>query len=368
MNNVGYSIYIILDILIWFLLICAEDKPQRPLINLLIKRCLEETGGHPRSVAVVYQNIQSLLDNGLNGVRFEDVAHYKVPNDKATNQPNLNLTAKIPSEKLKSLNDNEKLCEGLCALPDDVVLFNRCTYSGVRAISLRTNESYEQGPKVEGIIWLWRMSYDALTDTLLIVELASRSANDSGYHLATLRREHEKWIRVESITTLMDTFPIQIDVCESRVLLAYSLSDKVSAFELSADHKLRPTGTITLDRVYFSVASTRIGGQTYVAFSHMNTVSLHRLLDDMQLEAVSEIGFLTAPRVLFRGNVLLVDGVDENDFHAIGSFVASAGGLSFDRMLINSDAGINVNKWCISGNRLVVWDGMTNDLLVYSLD
>ena len=280
----------------------------------------------------------------------------------------LHFTARISSEKLKLANNGEDRCDGMCGLPDDVVYFNRVSYFGVRAISLRTNEIFPDDfvkfqPK---LIPVWRMIFDTPSDTLLIVEMASKEV---GYNMLSLRRDNDKWVQVSSIPTGIQTVVTALGVCGSLVLLATMLSNKIDAFELSSDHTLRRFGMIFQNDLILNFDCTLIDKHNYVALSHFESVSVHRLRVDLQLEPLARIDLMNCWNILFRGDKLLVAAKNEgSDAHSIISYRVSGSGFSEQRLLLDSNAGIQVFKWCLSGDRLVLWDNKSNDLLIYACE
>ena len=277
----------------------------------------------------------------------------------------LHFTARIPSAKLKLANNGEDRCDGMCGLPDDVLYFNRVFYYGVRAISMRTNEIFPDDfikfqPK---LIPVWRMIFDTHSETLLIVEMASKEV---GYNMLSLRRDNDKWVQVSSIPTGIQSVVTALGVCGSLVLLGTMLSNKIYEFELNSDHTLRRFGMSFHKDLIFNFACTRIDKDNYVALSHFESVSVHRILANLQLEPLACINLMDCWELLFRGDKLLIAAKHEGtDAHTIISYRVSGNGFSEKRLLFDSNAGIHVFKWCFSGDRLVVWDNESNDLLIY---
>ena len=210
------------------------------------------------------------------------------------------------------------------------------------------------------------MIFDTRSDTLLIVEIASKEV---GYNMLSLRRDNDKWVQISSIPTGIQTVVTALGVCGSLVLLGTMLSNRIDAFDLSSDHTLRRFGMIFHKDLIFNFDCTRIDKYNYVALSHFESVSVHRFRVDLQLEPFARIDLMNGWELLFWGDKLLVAATNEGtDAHSIISYRLSVSGFSEQRLLFDSNAGIHVFKWCLSGDRLVVWDNKSNELLIYACE
>ena len=125
-----------------------------------------------------------------------------------------------------------------------------------------------------------------------------------------------------------------IGVCGSLVLLGTMLSNKIDAFELSSDHTLRRFGMIFHNDLIFNFDCTRIDKDNCLALSHFESVSVHRLRVNLQLEPLERIDLMNCWKLLFRGDKLLVAAQNEGtDAHSIISYRVSGSGFSKQRLL-----------------------------------
>lgn len=252
----------------------------------------------------------------------------------------------------------------MCALSGEVLLVSR-NKKGLRTLSLQSGVVSPRAPfemrRVTG------MALDTRTDTLLLVQRPTRP-EVKFWWLASIRRVD--WYVVELLSTEFElSINIQdIVVCESRVLLGTQNYSYLRAFDVSAEHKLRPVGDVVVNTKFRHFACTHVDADTLVAFSHQTSVSLQRLVG-LQLEPLAEIAFSQLSRLLFRGQLLLGIGWNKDRKDNIVSFLVTGTRLNLQpQMLLDFNASVKVGHWCIAGDRLVVQDGASNDLLVYDFD
>ena len=127
------------------------------------------------------------------------------------------------------------------------------------------------------------------------------------------------------------------------------------------------------------IACTHISDETYVAFSssEASLVTLHRLVWSLPTPnhgvCKHQKTFRTFQkpwRLLFRGDLLQVsDWKSTTRSHAIVPLRASGGELSENRALLAASAEnrIDVRAWALAGDRLVLWDKNSRDLLIYAI-
>ena len=77
-------------------------------------------------------------------------------------------------------------------------------------------------------------------------------------------------------------------------------------------------------------------------------------------------------RILTHATPMVADWNKHTDSPAIVSFRASGSALSEKRVLLPAAAitegGIEVAAWAIDGDRLVLWDKVSGDLLLYAFE
>ena len=72
-------------------------------------------------------------------------------------------------------------------------------------------------------------------------------------------------------------------------------------------------------------------------------------------------------RLAFRGDLLLVSDCDSaTKADAIVTLGAPGGELSAHQTFIEPRTNASIGAWAFVGNRLVIWDPITKDLLIYS--
>ena len=253
-------------------------------------------------------------------------------------------------------NWSSSVC-AMCAVSDDVVLlsFNK---KGLLAFSLQSGQLLPRTPcKLKRVS---RMALDVGTDTLLLV-LKTPTLNGHCWGLASMRRvaDVHEWKEVDRLTTEFElSLQTQvIAVCESRVLFVAGSCKYLRAFDVSREHKLLPVGNVDVKSKFKYFTSTRIGTDNLVAFSHQNSVSLHRLVG-LQLEPFATIASTQLLWFLFRGPLLIGTRMNKDRKSSIISFLVTDNGLTLQPMvLLDFDSGVNVSHWCIVGDRLILRDG-----------
>ena len=256
----------------------------------------------------------------------------------------------------------------LCALPDGVLLL-ACGEVGLRAVSLNRTQLLAHEPTT--IRNVYRVAYDVHTDKLfLIVE----DLNLKHFQLATLRRNTSnvnKWIEEKRIST--DIFksdrPI-VAVCKSRILLAKEgVINTLYLFNVSAEQTLSAEDSVNVtsemgDSYIYRLACVRRDDDKLVAFSHWDSVSLYRLIRkslQLKLEKIDRVELSAPVELVFRGDLLLVKHRDRT--FNISSFRASGSGLTEERVLLA--AVVDVDAWTLAGDKLVLWNQYTKNLLAY---
>ena len=145
-------------------------------------------------------------------------------------------------------------------------------------------------------------------------------------------------------------------MCDLRVLLGqYGGGNTLYVFDVNKEHTLSAAGNVTLEWFY-GLACTRRGNDTLVAFTHESSVSLQRLASfPLRLEQLASVNVTDAWRLLFRGDLLLVAQYNitlRSD--AILSFRVSGNTLTEQRVLLDSQAGVDMHSWALAGERLIL--------------
>ena len=272
---------------------------------------------------------------------------------------------RIPNRNLSRTDTEDLRGFDMCALSADELLL-ACGAAGLRAVSLHTAQlaAHEFSAIRDDV---WRVAFDAHTDTLLLIVWAPTYASHY-YQLVSLRRNANEWREVQRLgTSLNSEVRSHMAVCDSRVLLGQWGGRTMYVFDVSAEHTLRDAGNVTLQSWIFWVACTRLDGVTLVAFSHVTSVTLHRLTSlPRRLQPLASVGLIDPYRLLFRGDLLLVD--DWNRANRIVSFRASDNALTERRVLLEAQAGVSVlvHAWALAGDRLVLWNWESGELRVYA--
>ena len=165
-----------------------------------------------------------------------------------------------------------------------------------------------------------------------------------------------------------------IAVCNSHVLVVdYLQGDRLYVYNVSAEHTVRDVGFVPLGQQNWTgLACTRIGKDTYVALSHYETslVTLHRLVWSSVKPHLDQFANYTLHNpfwLLFLDDLLLVSSFNSTTkSDAIVSIPASDGALSEKRVLLTAKDHIAVHGWAVAGDRLVLWDLNSGDLLIYA--
>ena len=279
----------------------------------------------------------------------------------------LQLAMRTPMRNLSRTHNKYLYVSDMCALSADEVLLS-CGAAGLRSVSPHTAQLAAHEPSA--IRYVWRVVFDAHTDTLL---LAVSAPTGNYYQLVSLRRNASEWLEVQRLSTrihynLYNIF--NFVVCDSRVLLGDVGGNTLNVLDVSAEHTLRDVGNVTLQSGAYGVACTRRDGATFVALSHFISVSLLLQLTSLPLRLVplASVNLTAAHELLFLEDLLLVQLVKDDlnratrSSHAIVSLRASDYALTEPRVLLN----FPIDVWALAGDRLVLWDYNSQDLLVYT--
>ena len=123
-----------------------------------------------------------------------------------------------------------------------------------------------------------------------------------------------------------------------------------------------------------TLACTRIGFDTLVAVIHCSaatpvSVALYRL-EELRLTKLDVFDLVVPQSLLFRGDRLLANCYKDNDdkLSEIIEVRATVEGFSRARKILKSDANVALGAWCLAGERLVLWDRKSKDLLLYTFE
>ena len=288
----------------------------------------------------------------------------------ASNVPHLKLLKRISQQNMKHSKIESLHVWGLCALPDDMTLL-ASGLAGLRALSQRSGQLSPRDPC--DLKNVHSVTFDASTDTLLLA-VWIEGATGGVYWLVSLRRGPEEWIevtRIQSEIKHLDFGPWYVSlsaVGDSRVLLGEHDTERLAVFDVNEKRDLRSVGTVLLENQFRVFACTREGPDTLVALSHDdNSVSLHRLVA-LQLEQLARVHLTDPWDLLFRGYTLLVSDYKDVRKQAIISMDTRGGHLTRQRQLLEANAKIRVEQWCLSDGHLLILDYNSKDLLVYSIE
>ena len=285
----------------------------------------------------------------------------------------LRLVARISNSSLQRSPDEYIGISGLCALADDVLLA-ACGFYGQRALRLSSAQLSARHPSA--LKHVYSVALDAASGTLLLA-FVGKAAAASGtlaadvVWLVSLQCVADEWREVQRVQTEC-TFTRQwvglSFAGDSRVLCGQCLDDRLYAFDESAERRLRPLGAVVLDDKLCTFACTRLDGDSLVAIAvaGRTCVSLKRLVgagNALRLEPLARTALAGAQNVLFRGDQLLVATTSQS----VMSFSVSGGGLRGPRELLGAGAGALVYCWCLAGDRLVVADSNSWNLVLYEL-
>ena len=165
-----------------------------------------------------------------------------------------------------------------------------------------------------------------------------------------------------------------IAVCNSHMLVVrYFQGDQLYVYNVSAEHSVRYEGNVFLKQQNWTgLACKSIGDDTYVALSlyYSSLVTLHRLVwPSLTLDPIAKITFNKPMWLLFLKDMLLLSSWNSTTkSDAIVSIRASGGARSEKRVLLTAAAEprIDVAAWALAGDRLVLSDDKTRDLLIYA--
>ena len=276
---------------------------------------------------------------------------------------------RIPKRNLSRTDTEDLYVFDMCALSADEVLL-ACGRAGLRVVSLHTAQLVAHEPIA--IREVYNVAFDAHTDTLLLLVWAPTGDAGFGFQLVSLRRNASEWIEVQRLDTRIRHYHhlfynFKFAVCDSRVLLGNGHT--LYMFDVSAEHTLRAlramrlalrvAGNATLKSNF---ACTRRDNVTLVAFPHDTSVSLLRFTSlTLRLVLIASVSLTHPTNLLFRGDLLLV-----KDLNRIVSFRASDSALTERRVLVLLDALVGVHAWALAGDRLVLANWGSSDLLVYA--
>ena len=138
---------------------------------------------------------------------------------------------RIPKRNLSRTDTQDLHVFDMCALSADEVLL-ACGPAGLRAVTLHTAQ---HSTAIRDNVW--RVAFDAHTDTLLLLVWAPTG---NYYQLVSLRRNSNEWLEVQRChTVFMQRLPINFHnwlifaVCDSRVLLGIEGWGRLYVFDVS---------------------------------------------------------------------------------------------------------------------------------------
>ena len=250
----------------------------------------------------------------------------------------------------------------MCALSADEILLASGA-AGLRAVSLYTAQLAAYEPNA--IRDVYDVAFDAHTDTLLLLVW---EATGNNFQLVSLRRNASEWLEVQRLDTFLNTRAIDMVVCDSRVLLRGGGGNTLYVLDVSGEHTLCDAGNVSLQSKFYGVACIHRDGVTLVAISQDTSVFLLRLtLLPLRLVPLASASLTDPYHLLFREDLLIV--TDWNSFtvsHAIVSFRVSDNALSEPLVLLDAQDGVDVRAWALASDRLVLWNGHSEELRVYA--
>lgn len=217
---------------------------------------------------------------------------------------------------------------------------------------------------------VYNLAFDAASETLVLAVMApdenESDSSDEVFWLVSLHREANKWREVQRMRTDLSASDVLVHlsfVDDSRVLFGLRGADSLHAFEISEAHSIRAVGSIALEQPFETIATTCIGSEVFVAATETSGsyVSLYRLVA-LRLEPLARTELSNSLLILFRGDLLFVSKSKTE----VMSFRVTGGRLTREPTLLTDF--IDPLNWCFAGDRLVVDDLMTRDLLLYAFD
>ena len=283
----------------------------------------------------------------------------------AANVSRLQLAMRIPKRNLSRTDTEDLKVYDVCALSADEVLL--ACGSGLRVVSLHTAQLVAHEPSA--IQYVWRVAFDAHTDTLLLLV----GPPTGEYQLVSMRRNASEWLEVQRLDIRHIILFFDFAVCDSLVLLGGGGENTLNVFDVSAEHTMRYAGNATWQssqnhRLFHRITCTRRDGVTLVAFTHDSSVFLLRLtLLPLRLVPLANVSLTDSHGLLFREDLLLVADWNRATLtSAIVSIRASDNALTERRVLLDAQAGVRVEAWALASDRLVLWNGEPEELLVYA--
>ena len=214
------------------------------------------------------------------------------------------------------------------------------------------------------------------TQSLIVCCTMKASTNPREFRLLCITRDGSQWVEKSSTQVIVpfaeDIVNTGASLCElprSAVLLVTKWSECVVHIEFEA-HKFGRVMYIDSKNEYNKNASAiERDGTTLVAFSEMNFGPLSLCaLRDKSLVELSRIDKNNWMSVLWLNSQLVaVERNDEDKATGIVSFDTSGNRLERAEELLPAAAGVNPVAVCAAGgDRVVLWDWNSKDLIVYT--
>ena len=285
----------------------------------------------------------------------------------------LRLDSRIPSQNLQRASNEPLAVVGLCALPDEFLLVACGSSGGLRALSLRSAQLSAREPS--SLSHVYKVAFDPATYTLLLA-MRVRSRTSDMMWLVSLQRGYVagEWSEVQRLQTDIsynDWLWLGLSfVSDSRALFGGRPLDRLYAFDVSREHRVCAIGAVVLEMRLGNFACTRLGTDWLVAISESGgtCLSVYRLVA-LRLELLARTTLVDPRWLLFREDLLLVaDYNADTSSSAIVPFRVTGARVTRLPELLGRNAHVEVDEWCLSGNRLVVLDLKSNDLLIYTLE
>ena len=219
------------------------------------------------------------------------------------------------------------------------------------------------------------------TRTLLIAKFSDGNTEGTkNFSIVALSRDGQNWLQQSEL-------PLQIappDSCEgstlcelpeSTVLFGADRLKSLFLLKLTPGDQLELLHEVNTPEGYHSVSATSSKGRTLVTLSlaESNAVSLSQLAGD-QLEELSRLGGLLdgyTHFVLWCGEHLLLaqttqEGMMEFD-QRVEELDTSNSSIAPSTWLISGRPYVELDAWCCDGERLIVWDRHSHDVMVYNI-